>query len=136
MITQRSGSLKSGFGRYTSVVNGKLLLSRWRLTWPWAGIMINRIHSPDTERDPHSHTRWFVTVCLRGWYTERVFTDPDNLTAWYWRIHQPWLPYFMPVKYAHTITHTHGKLTTLMITGRWRRPIQFWTKDGPVASED
>jgi hypothetical protein len=104
---------------------------------PWFAVLASRIHEPDTQRDPHDHSRTFVSVCLTGSYRECLWYDPaDTAVANTARLHRPWRPYLMRRNNAHRIVELHGTVRTLVIAGPWHRSFRFWTKDGLVPHEE
>jgi hypothetical protein len=99
---------------------------------PWFGVFLTEIHKPDAnKRDPHDHSRGFVSLILSGGYTEEVFSDPAVLAS-YERRHRRWSCHVMPMDKAHVITAVTGPLRTLVIAGRSRGTWAFWTTQGKV----
>lgn len=98
---------------------------------PWAAVLLSDIHGPDTGRDPHDHSRPFISWVLSGGYAELVYDDPSGLSARA-RFHRRWSVHRMPVGKAHSITEVTGPLRTLVIAGRSRGTWSFWTRDGKV----
>ena len=134
MSTKRSAkSLKWNAGHSTVDVDDKRFISRWGFAVPWFSVLVSRIYAPDTGRDPHDHSRPFVSIALRGGYTEQVHTGRGWSVR---RVHKRWRPYYLPRRHAHQITAVEGELVTLVFAGRWLRSFRFWTKDGPVPHEE
>jgi len=125
-----------GFGgRHRVKVGGELHLSRRRLQCPLFGLLATRIYGPDTERDPHDHSRSFATFILSGSYDEVVHDDPGDLSACRERHHGRWSVMVLRRDQAHRITRTEGKLRTFVVAGPWRGDFAFWAEDGPVGRE-
>ena len=108
----------------------------WLLMTPWAGVMITRIFSPDTGRDPHDHARSFISVALSGGYTEEIWDTRDMSSGAVLREHHAWWPYVLRRHQAHNITRVIGPLRTVVVTGPHRGPWRFWTPAGPVNYPD
>lgn len=123
-------------GRHRVSVGGELHLSRRRLQCPVFALLATRIYTPDTERDPHTHSRWFATFIVSGSYDEVVYGDPADLSARRERHHARWSVMVLRRDQAHRITRTEGQLRTLVVAGRWRGDFAFWTGSGPVSRQD
>jgi hypothetical protein len=141
-------------GRYQVRVDGRLMLDRLRLVQtPLFAILVTRILEPDPGRDPHDHSRSFMSWILRGGYTERVFPRPDararslartDCQGWasdllrhgFEHRHRRWSAHVMPSRWAHSITHVEAGTLTLVLAGRYRGDWSFWTPDGPVLRPD
>jgi hypothetical protein len=66
----------------------EVYLRRWYLfRCKWFSIRLHHILLPDEDRDPHDHPWWFLTIILRGGYTER------------------WMRYFRPRESIHQFPH-------------------------------
>lgn len=51
----------------------KVYLRRWRIVQtPWFGLYLHQIWEADSDRDPHNHPFGFVSLMLRGGYSEWV----------------------------------------------------------------
>lgn len=102
---------------------------------PWFGVFLTDIHKPDTGRDPHDHSRPFISVILSGGYTEKVHDDPakrNSFRAFTWKQHARWSAHRMRTSEAHTITLVAKNTRTLVFAGRSRGTWSFWTPDGLV----
>jgi hypothetical protein len=117
-------------------VGRRLLLSRRRLQCPLFAVLATRIYLPDPDRDPHDHSRWFVTFIVSGGYDELVWDDPRGLTAFRERHHGRFSVKVLRRDQAHRITRAEGKLRTLVVAGRWHGPFRFWAPGGPVDQRD
>lgn len=108
-------------------------MTRWRLlSTPWFGLYVHRINRPDPRPTLHDHPWPFVTLILRGAYTEsrgyratkEDTTGPIVLTLpEMWRagsVHR------MRKTDAHAITVVHRSPTwTFVVVGR-RHPEPSW----------
>jgi len=113
--------------------NGRPYLDRLRVVQtPWFGILLHRIHEPDTDRDPHDHPWPFASLILSGGYTECVHDKPGDLSSHEHHERLRWSWHRMPLDRAHHITEINGVLWTLVLTGRRRPTWRFWTAGGPV----
>lgn len=99
---------------------------------PWFAVLLSDIHGPDTGRDPHDHSRPFVSWVLSGGYTELVHDDPAALSLPLRRTHRRWSFHVMPASRAHSITDVTKPLRTLVLAGRSRGTWSFWTPQGMV----
>lgn len=60
-------------GREQVTDDGRLLIDRLRLlSSRWFGMYLHRIVASDLDRQPHNHGWSFVSLVLRGGYSERV----------------------------------------------------------------
>jgi len=114
-------------------VGGEPFLDRRVLAiCPWFAVLLSDIHGPDTARDPHDHSRSFVSWVLSGGYTELVYDDPAALGLPLRRTHRRWSFHVMPASRAHSITDVTKPLRTLVFAGRSRGTWSFWTAQGKV----
>jgi hypothetical protein len=122
---------------YSVDVDGKPHLRRLRVVQtPWFAILLTRILEPDPGRDPHNHSRPFVTFILRGGYREMVWRDPRTLRCPLGRIHRRFSLMGLPQSWAPRITDVRPGTLTLVLAGRHRGTWSFWTADGPVDWRD
>lgn len=118
-------------------VDGRPFLRRRQIVQtPWFSLLLTRIYGPDTGRDPHDHSRWFLSLRLSGRYRETVFTDPGDLSACYTAVRHRWTAHVMPADRAHVITEVTAPLRTLVFAGRHRGTWSFWTMDGKIDWKD
>lgn len=99
------------------------MLRRWVIITPLGSIRLHNFLRSDDERDPHDHPWWFLTVMLKGAYTDfTTFPDgttgQDRLSAGSIR--------FRPAKHRHMVKTTGA--WTLIITGRNARSWGFWER--------
>jgi len=48
----------------------------------WFGILLHRLRRPDHDRDMHDHPWSFLSIVLRGWYSEAVPGSADIQRVW------------------------------------------------------
>ena len=89
-------------------------------------------HSPDAQRDPHDHSRWFASFILSGAYSEKVWAVPGDLGVYTVRRHARFSLHVMPADRAHLITEVTSPLRTLVLAGKTRGTWSFWTAGGKV----
>jgi hypothetical protein len=92
---------------------------RWRLELRGVGSV--RVHhwlGPDDDRAFHDHPWWFVTLVLRGGYTDHHPGGTEHLEA-------PTVRY-RPAEYQHYVIPDPGGAWTLLITGPKVRSWGFW----------
>lgn len=125
------------FRKYQVEVDDELFISRWRVQCPWFAVLASRIYHPDNDRDPHNHSRSFITICLTGNYLEYIF-DPGNPAAGPVRIrhHRRLHPYYVSHRHAHKIVALNGTVRTLVLAGRHHGTFWFCTPGGPVDWKD
>ena len=90
---------------------------------PWFSILLHRIYRPDKQRDLHDHPWNFLSLILRGEYTETIGDA--------WRqcmVARRWFNW-KRAEDRHSITHTsRSPVWTLVFTGRRRRKWGFWVR--------
>lgn len=85
---------------------------------PLFGIYLHDIHEDDGDRDPHNHPWSFLSLVVRGQYTERVYPDPRlHPYAYAEKTHRRLSVHRMGRKAAHRITDASPGLKTLILTG-------------------
>ena len=113
------------------------MLDRLRVVQcPWFAVLLTRICGADQARDPHNHSRPFLTLILSGSYIERVWADPRDLQRSRMRGHSRLSLMYMPQTWAHRITEISGRPLTLVLAGRHHGTWSFWTTQGPVDWRD
>lgn len=91
---------------------------RWKIETKLGSIRIHHWLGPDDDRAFHDHPWRFVTVVLKGGYTDRSPSGDDHLRAGSVR-HRPAL-------HRHTVVPDPGGAWTLIITGPKVRAWGFW----------
>lgn len=116
--------------------DGLVYLVRLRIVQtPWFSVYLHDIHEPDGDRDPHNHPWSFISVILRGHYTERFHPFPEKLIGRNVFYDQTWRRFSvhrMGRDTAHRIVEAAPGLKTLIITGPRRGGWGFFTPDGYV----
>lgn len=91
---------------------------RWRLQVPGGSVRLHHWLGPDDDRAHHDHPWWFVTLVLRGGYTDRSPGGTERLRAGSVR--------YRPALYRHTVVPDPGGAWTLLVTGPRVRDWGFW----------
>jgi hypothetical protein len=91
---------------------------RWRAETPIGSVRLHHWLGSDDARAYHDHPFWFVTVCLRGSYTDRNPGGDDVL--------RPGSVRFRRALYRHTVVPAPGGAWTFLLTGRTVRAWGFW----------
>lgn len=107
---------------------------------PWFGVYLHEMRGPDPGRDLHDHPWEFVSVILKGGYTELVpAQQPKDSHAGLASFAKRWdtwkvgSVHYMRATDQHTIEQLLGVPTyTLVLRGRRKRTWGFHTKDGFV----
>ena len=85
---------------------------------PWFGIYLHDIHKDDGDRAPHNHPWSFVSIVLRGRYTERLYPDPlGDPPGYVLQTHGARSAHRMGRAAAHRIVDASPGLKTLILTG-------------------
>jgi hypothetical protein len=59
---------------------GVLHFKRWRILYtPWFKINLHGIYQHDEDAHLHSHPWNFISIVLKGWYSERLEDNPHNV---------------------------------------------------------
>lgn len=138
--------------RLRLVHGGRVFLDRFGVDFGRVGVYVHNLAGPDPGIDVHDHPWQFVTLIVRGGYTEEwceardaqewartgeIFdrTRPAG-TARYprgerrtWR---RWSIHAMPFGVAHRITATEPGTWTVVLRGRKARPWGFFLPTGWV----
>lgn len=110
------------------------LFRRRLVQTPRFGIYLHDIFEPDADRDPHDHPWTFISIVLRGSYTERLHLYPHVYFAANYRDQtwKRWSVHKMTRETAHRITYAEPGLKTLIFTGPRKRNWGFFTDLGYV----
>jgi len=121
----------------------------WREPFGWLcqrfgiAMRIHIIHTPDLDRALHDHPWSFVSVILRGWYTELRPIDngrpcfENAKEEFTWVIHRA--EHSIAFRHAtdrHRIVNHSRQCVTLFITGPKRQWWGFYTPNGKVYYKD
>jgi hypothetical protein len=93
---------------------------RWMIETKVGSARVHHWLAPDDDRAFHDHPWWFVTLVLRGGYTDVHSGGAERLTAPAIR--------FRPALHQHTVVPDEGGAWTLIITGPKIRLWGFWSK--------
>jgi hypothetical protein len=115
---------------------GETYLTRLRIIQtPWFGVYVHDINEPDYDFHPHDHPWSFISVILRGGYTERVWPFPssyalDMRDKSYLRRWRRWSWHSMDREKAHKIEQIEDKTLSLIFVGKRVGTWGFYTEDG------
>jgi hypothetical protein len=131
------GLVRRWLDRRREEINGdgqcETYLYRWTLLRTrWGKLYLHHFVGSDWARDPHDHPKAFVSIGLRGSYTEHQYTPGVTAVrrSVVWRA--PWIRRF-PARHVHRIDAT--ECWTLVWVGREQRPWGFWLPEGRGRSQ-
>lgn len=81
----------------------------------WFSLHLHHFYRGGDHRPPHSHSSWFLTIGLKGWYTEQVY-DSYGVFLGVREYKAPWVR-FLPAKHIHRILQ-HDNTWTLVLKGQ------------------
>lgn len=114
--------------------SGEVYLARLRvIQTPLFAVYLHDIHEADGDRDPHNHPWAFLSIVLRGGYTERVY---DRASAGKDKTHTLYSIHAMGRRKYHRITTIEPGLKTLILTGPRQSGWGFFTDRGYVRWQD
>lgn len=93
-------------------------LIRWVADFDWFSIRLHHWIASDDDRAFHDHPWWFLTLVLRGGYTDRSDTGDDALSFGSIR--------FRRAQHKHTAVVNQGGCWTLLLCGPESREWGFW----------
>lgn len=91
---------------------------RWLIETPIGSIRIHHWLGPDDDRAFHDHPWWFVTLILKGGYTDHSPNGTEYLKFGNIR--------YRPALHRHTVIPDPKGAWTLLITGQKTRDWGFW----------
>lgn len=91
-------------------------MERWVLNLGLFSIRLHHWFRSDDKRAEHDHPSWFLTLILKGSYT-----DQGELLT-------PGTVRFRRATYRHVVDVTSGGVWTLLIFGRKTRDWGFWVR--------
>lgn len=94
---------------------------RWKLELPFGSVRVHHWLAADDGRAFHDHPWWFLTLVVRGGYTDK---NPDGDDILF-----PGAVRFRKALHRHTVVPFPGGCWTVLVTGPKARPWGFW-KDG------
>lgn len=119
--------LRRRTGKHLTVKCGERLgrpecpyLRRWVLALGLFSVRVHHFYRSDDARNHHDHPWWFVTLVLKGGYTDVSEGRLDHL--------RPGSMRFRPALHRHTVQTDPGGVWTLVLTGPNRRTWGFWVK--------
>lgn len=95
-------------------------LVRWVADFWFFTIRLHHWVASDDQRNFHDHPWWYITLVIRGGYTDIGPTGTQKLSTGTCR--------FFPATHQHTVRVNRGGAWTLLITGREKRVWGFWVK--------
>jgi hypothetical protein len=95
-------------------------IRRWVFNFLLFSIRIHHWYYSDDSRYFHDHPWWFVTLVLKGGYTDVSPTKNDTLTFWSIR--------WRSAYHRHYVAVNKGGCWTVMLTGPALRQWGFWVK--------
>lgn len=112
-------------------------LTRWRIVQtPWFGIYLHRMDGPDPRTTVHDHPWSFLSIVLRGGYTEirEAWSPPVNDGPWRRNVQlhaDITRGQYRRAERLHSIERLHRTPTwTLLFVGRRRRDWGYVDADG------
>lgn len=100
------------------------IMRRWILQTPLGSVRLHHFVRPDDQRHLHDHPWWFITLVLKGGYTDITMIDGVK----HQDVLKPGSIRFRPSHHTHIVDTQNS--WTLVITGRLRRKWGFWTEHG------
>lgn len=106
-----------------------IYLERWIILQAFDyAVYLHHFLGDDWAIDPHDHPRRFISIGLKGWYWEDIFT-PDGKLAKTIRFQAPWIRSF-PAHHLHRVRAQEcGDTWTLVIVLKKQRGWGF-VRDG------
>jgi hypothetical protein len=103
----------------------------------WFTISLHKLNNlPFVVKDPHDHPSKFLSVGLRGSYTEVVFQEPEgDLEVNSTFVRRAGTFHVMPLEYAHYIYDIGEPCWTLFVTWKYRgRGVRIYTEEGAMSA--
>ena len=109
------------------------------LPWKLGTLYLHKFIHTDLHRPPHDHPKWFVSIGLKGYYTEEVYEPRQGtrgngfggrrmVSSTTYRA--PWIRAF-GAHHTHRLIIPTGRVTwTLVITGPRKRRWGYLQNDG------
>ncbi len=117
--------------------DGTGMVSPWRRPFTWCiqklgfAVRVHEILRSDTGRDPHNHPWPYLTIVLKGGYTEHRYDESGYLISSEW--YGPGNILYRPANSWHRLELLRGMpATTLFITGKKCQRWGFNTPEGFV----
>jgi len=93
-------------------------IERWYFETPLGSIRLHHWLHSDDSRNFHDHPWWFITLVLRGGYTD---VSPSGTT-----VMNVGKITFRPANHQHTVQVNKGGCWTVLLTGPKIRKWGFW----------
>ena len=93
-------------------------MTRWAINFGLFSLRIHHWHSSDDHRYYHDHPWWFVTLVLKGSYTDVSDGGREAMT--------PGSIRYRPALHRHTVEVADGGCWTVLLTGKVVRRWGFW----------
>src|SRR5438552_314191 len=99
---------------------------KWTLfSTPWIQLFYHRFNGPDWTSDPHDHPSGFISIGLKGSYTESVYDAAGKeLYDREWKA--PWIRSFPPTHIHRTSAVGPKGASTICITGKFKQNWGFF----------
>ena len=109
-------------------------LYRWTLInfGKWGRVQLHKFVGDDWSRDAHDHSANFISIGLKGCYTEaqRLTSSKDGNTHWFVRRLESPFVRRLDAEYAHrVIAEKSGECWVLVIGFKERRESGYWLDD-------
>jgi hypothetical protein len=136
------GGTKWNFMKWADIPDARdenrVYLRRLRiLQTPWFALYLHFIYLPDEDRAPHDHPFGFLSLIVRGGYTERLYHQLGGrqLSKYQRTENRTWRRgtiHTTSKRVAHMIWDLTPGTVTLVVAGRKKRDWGFWTEEGFV----
>lgn len=93
---------------------------RWILDLHYFSIRMHHFMHSDDPRHLHDHPWWYLTIVIRGGYTDHGENEKIHLRA-------PAVA-FRKSSHAHYVDPDEGGAWTILLTGKHKRIWGFWVK--------
>lgn len=113
---------------------------RWVINFGLFSIRLHHFLRSDDKRYFHDHAWWFITLVLKGSYTDVSPDGEDVLTAGSIRYRKAEHPHYVKVAdggcWTILITGPMSRKWGFWVNGRFKRPLKYFHKFGhPPCSE-
>jgi hypothetical protein len=96
-------------------------MRRWVINFGLFSVRLHHWYSSDDHRAMHDHPAWFITLILRGKYTD-ITTDGLEVM-------RPGMIRYRPALHKHTVDVHKDGCWTLVLFGPKQRHWGFWIKN-------
>lgn len=124
-VIARPGGQTDGTGPVTGFRPIARLLQRFDIA-----IRVHEILRSDEDRSPHDHPWPYLTIILKGGYSENRYDSEGNFVSQRW--HGPGSILYRPANSWHRLDLDGASATTLFITGKKCQTWGFRTAEGKV----